>query len=68
MDWQQLVSLTIVGATAAMILRSRLGRRRREFGRGTVCGCYAVNREGPPYSVVFRARKGERAQVIVKMN
>jgi len=68
MDWQQLVSLVIVGMTAAVLLWSRLRRRKFSFDRDTGCGCCAANPSASQPSVVFRARKGERPQVIVKMN
>jgi len=68
MDWQQWVSLAIVGATAAVWLRSQLRRRKFSFERNTVCGCCAAGRSlAPQYSVVLRARKGERPQMVFKM-
>jgi hypothetical protein len=67
MDWQQLVSLAIVGAAGILVLRGRLRRGRMDLGRDTACGCCAASHEVSPSSVVFRARKGKRPQVIVKM-
>ena len=66
MDWQQLVSLAIVGITAAVLLWNALRRRKFSFQRDTHCGC-AAGHDVPQYSVVFHARKGERPQVWVKM-
>jgi len=66
MDWQQLVSLVIVGITAAVLLWSAFRPRKFSFQRNTHCGC-AAGHERPQYSVVFRARKGERPQVWVRM-
>jgi len=66
MDWQQLVSLAIVGAAAALLLRSRFGRRRFSFQRDTHCGCSAANSSAPQGSIIYRARKGERPQVVIK--
>ena len=68
MDWQQLVSLVIVAAAGVLLLGGRLRRRRFSFQRDTHCGCAAaVTETGPQSSIVFRARKGERPQVLVKM-
>jgi hypothetical protein len=68
MDWQQLVSLVIVGATAAVLLWSRFRRRKFNLGRNAGCGCYAVSHSAiSQQRVVFRARKGERPQVIIQM-
>ncbi len=66
MDWQQLVALTIVAAAAALLVRGRLRRGRFSFQRDTHCGCTA---SGSPSSnrIVFRARKGQRPEVVVKM-
>jgi hypothetical protein len=67
MDWQQLVSLMIVGAAAALLAASRFRRRRFSFERDTHCGCSAVPQNNPQSSIVFRMRKGERPEVRVKM-
>jgi len=67
MDWQQLVSLAIVGATAAVLLWNRFRRRKFSFDRDTHCGCAAIHQPPLQHSIVFRARKGERPQVIVRM-
>jgi hypothetical protein len=65
-DWQQIVSLIIVAGAAGALLWSRLGRRKFSFERDTHCGCGTVS--GPTQnSIVFRARKGEPPQVVVKM-
>ena len=67
MDWQQLVALAIVGFTAAVLLWSRFRPRKFSFERDTHCGCAAGKSLPPQHSIVFRARKGERPQVLVKM-
>jgi hypothetical protein len=67
MDWQQLVALTIVGITAVVLLWSRFHPRKFSFERRASCGGCAVGQPAPLYSVVFRARKGERPQLRVKM-
>jgi hypothetical protein len=65
MDWQQLVSLTIVGVAAAALLWRRFRPRKFSFDRDTHCGCSA-SQDSPQQSIVFRARKGERPQVLIK--
>jgi hypothetical protein len=67
MDWQQLVSLVVVASAAVLLLGSKLRRRKFSFVRDTHCGCAARQGSSPQSSIVFRARKGERAQVIVNM-
>jgi hypothetical protein len=65
-DWQQTISLLIVAATAGIFLRARFRRRKFRFDRDTHCGCASPGQSGPQGSIVFRARKGERPQIIVK--
>ncbi len=68
MDWQQFVSLGIVGAAATLLAWGRWRPSRAVFGRHVHCGCPAVGATPSPGSIVFHARKGERPRVIVKMN
>ena len=67
MDWQQLVSLVVVASAAVLLLGSKFRRRKISFARGTHCGCAASQGSARQSSIIFRARKGERAQVLVKM-
>jgi len=67
MDWQQLVSLVMVAGAAVLLLGSRFRRRKFSFERGTHCGCAAVPASSPQNSIVFRARRGERPRILVKM-
>jgi hypothetical protein len=67
MDWQQLVSLMIVGAAVLSLAVGVIFRRRYSFQRGTPCGCAAASESASQSSIVFRARKGERPVVLVKM-
>jgi hypothetical protein len=67
MDWQQLVSLAVVACAAVLLLGSRFRRRKFSFERDTHCGCAAVPASAPRNTIVFRARKGERPRVLVKM-
>jgi hypothetical protein len=66
-DWQQLVSLTVVGVTAAIMLYSRFRPRKFALARATHCGCSSTNQSRPGNTVVFRARRGERPQILFKM-
>ena len=67
MDWQQLVSLVVVASAVVLLARSRFHRRKFSFERDTHCGCVAVRESSPQSSIVFRARKGQRPEVWVKM-
>jgi hypothetical protein len=67
MDWQQIVSLLIVATAAALMIRSRLQRRRFQFGRDTHCGCGSPSATRQPSSILFQARKGEPTRIIMKM-
>jgi len=68
MDWQAWVSLLIVAVAAVLLLGGRLRHRRFSFQRGTHCGCAAVHSSAPQGSIVFRASKGKRPEVLLKMN
>jgi hypothetical protein len=61
------ISLLIVAAAAALMARSKFRRRRFSFARDTHCGCAGAGRRPQSGSIVFRARKGERPEVLVKM-
>jgi hypothetical protein len=67
MDWQQLVSLIVVASAAVLLLGSRFRRRKFSFERDTHCGCAAIQGSSLQSSIIFRARKGERPEVLVKM-
>jgi hypothetical protein len=67
MDWQQLVALAIVATAAGLLVRSRFSRRKFSFERDTHCGCAATGSSAQKNSIVFRARKGQRPEVLVKM-
>lgn len=67
MDWQQWVSLVVVASAAVLLLESKFRRRKFSFERNTHCGCAAVQESSPRSSIVFRARKGARPEVLVKM-
>jgi len=67
-DWQQGLALLIVGATAGVFLWMKVRPRKFSFERDTHCGCSSGGTPGigPKQSITFRARKGERPQVLVK--
>ena len=62
-----MVSLVVVASAAALLLGSRFRRRKFSFARDTHCGCAASQGSSVQSSIIFRARKGERAEVLVKM-
>jgi hypothetical protein len=66
MDWQKFAALGVVAATAGFFLRAKLRRRKFSFQRDTHCGCSATGAAGAKTSIVFSARKGERAKIIMK--
>ena len=69
MDWQQIIALVIVVVTAGIFLWSRLKPRKFNLEKDTHCGCSnKAGQEVMRSSIVFRARKGERPQITVKMN
>ncbi len=66
MDWQKIAALGVVAATAGLFARAKWPRRKFNFERDTHCGCAAPTNTGA--SILFSARKGERAKIIVKSN
>ena len=66
MDWQKYAALGVVAMTAVFFLRTKLRRRKFSFEHETHCGCAAPS--GAKASIVFSARKGGRARIIVKNN
>jgi hypothetical protein len=68
MDWQQAVSLVIVAVAAGALLWKRFRRRKFSFERDTHCGCSTRDASNAQGSIVFRARKGQRPEVHVKLN
>jgi len=64
MDWQQAIALGIVALTAALFVASRF---RKKKGAGCGCGCASAAGVAEKSSILLRAKKGERRQVIVKL-
>ncbi len=67
MDWQQVITLTIVVATAGIFAWRRFRPRKFDFHRDTHCGCSGGSQTTEKSSIVFHARKGERPEITVKM-
>jgi hypothetical protein len=67
MNWQEIVSLAIVGLSAALLMRGQFRRRKFSFERDTHCGCLTPGKSYTQNSILFQARKGGRPQVVVKM-
>jgi hypothetical protein len=68
MDWQKIAALGVVAATAGLFLWAKLRPRKFSFERDTHCGCASAHSAGSKASIVFSARKGARAKIIVKNN
>jgi len=66
-DWQETSALAITAATVGLFAWAIFRPRKFSFQRDTHCGCAGSAGSAPQSSIVFRARKGERSQVIVKM-
>ena len=64
MDWQQATALSIVALTAALFVASQ---SRKQKGAGCGCGCASATGTPEKSSILLRAKKGERRQVIVKL-
>ena len=62
-----MVSLTIIAGAAGLLLRGKFRQRRLSFLHDTHCGCAAAPETGVQHSIVFRARKGKRPEIVVKM-
>jgi hypothetical protein len=68
MDWQKIAALGVVAATAGLFLWAKLRRRKFSFERHTHCGCSTAGAPGAGTSIIFSARKGGRAKIIMKNN
>jgi hypothetical protein len=68
MDWQEVTALVIVGATTGAFVWGRIRRRYRRFSleRDTHCGC-SKGEPASAASVIYRARKGERPEIVVRL-
>lgn len=70
MDWQEIAALTMVGATAAAFVWRKLRPPVLKFQRGSLqdshCGCSTASIASPRQTIIYRARRGQTPQVIVK--
>ena len=67
MGWQEITALLIVASTASAFLWHRFRRRKPGLTGPPHCsGCPTPATTGKAPSIVFRARKGERPEVVVK--
>ncbi|PAW91528.1 MAG: hypothetical protein B9S33_00640 [Pedosphaera sp. Tous-C6FEB] len=68
MNWQEIVALGVVGSAAFLLLRPLLRPPAPLRSPANPCGCSAVGAGGNKASIIVRSRKGERPQVILRMN
>ena len=66
-NWQEIAALGIVGMTAGLFVWNRFRPRKFSLTKDTHCGCSSPAETARGSSMVFRARRGERPQVLVKM-
>ena len=66
-NWQEIVALGIVAATAGLFAWNRLRPRKFSLVKDTHCGCSSPGGSAGGNTMVFRARRGERGQIVVKM-
>jgi len=66
MDWQQGVAMLVVLTTAGLFVRCWRRPRSAVSVCPSQCGCAGA--ETPKVRVTYRARKGERPQIITRMS
>lgn len=68
MDWQQAASLSLVAGAAFFLVRSVLQRPGKP-GSGSCASCPQMSHHSQSAeSIVFRARRGRRPEIIVRQN
>ena len=67
MDWQQPVSLVIVGVAAAALIWGRARRRKSFLKRGVTCLCPAAGRASNQPEILFHARKNNDGSRSIKI-
>ncbi len=67
MGWQDWVALTIVTLTAATFVWVRFRPQKVRWMRRTLCSCVAESHSRSQESIIFRARKGARPEVVVRL-
>lgn len=69
MDWQQVIAIGIVALTVGLFVWTRWRRGKAGPGCGAGCGCEgSAGTTAPRGSVTYRARKGERPQIITRFS
>jgi len=65
MAGQEIAALSIVGLTAAAFAWRLMRPRRPGAKKGLACSCAGASPRSMP-GIILKARKGERAQILVK--
>jgi len=65
MAWQEIAALSIVGFTAGVFAWRLVRPRGFAKKNGFACSCAGASARSMP-GMVFKARKGERVQILVK--
>ena len=66
MVWQETAALSIVGLTGVAFVWRALRSRRFRTAEATPCPCGNVGPANRGSAVTYRARKGERPEIIVR--
>ena len=66
MVWQETAALSIVGLTGVAFVWRALRSRRFQNAEATPCMCGNAGQANRGPSVTYRARKGERPQIVVR--
>ncbi len=66
MVWQETAALSIVGLTGVTFVWRAWRARRFRTSEATRCECGSVGGVNSAPSVIYRARKGERPQILVR--
>jgi len=66
-DWQQPVSIVIVAVAAGALIWRRFRRRKFSSQRDTHCGCSAAGSQRDAPTILFKVRKGERPEMLVRV-
>lgn len=67
MDWQEVTALGITGITAGLFAWSKFRPRKFSLERDTHCGCASAGGSAPKTSIIYRAKRGERSQIVMRM-
>jgi hypothetical protein len=67
MAWQEIAALSVVAFTAGAFVWRLVRPRGLGRKKGLACACAGADPRSLP-TMVFKARKGERAQILVRSN